>query len=197
MTYASSTPVSGSDRFDLSHDDLRSLYDGYRRRQAARLLRMIPREAVRPLYREAVAASVGSDRDERSDPLALLAGYCEALMPLPPFEVWYEDFRANRGAHDEDFAADSGVGPAAGDPATVASRPVEYRGRRWMARLRAFRDGSVWRGFISFESEPSAQCRTAEIFCEDGLQLLKARFRSLEPQALSAFLRSCMPEHFL
>ena len=61
-------------------------YGAYRKRQARGLIRLLSREAVRPLYRKALEAGFG----ERSpaDPLAAFVNYCESLLPLPPFEEW-------------------------------------------------------------------------------------------------------------
>ncbi len=158
---------------------------------------MMPRDAVRPLYRQAVEAMTGSITETGSDPLALLAAYCERLIPFPPFERWCRDFQEHPRAYDEDLAEDVAVGPSAGAPATVGSRPVVYSGTRWTARVRVFRDGAIWRGFISFQAEDyGTECRTSEIFCEEDLAVLQARFRSFDRHALHAFLRSCLPERF-
>jgi hypothetical protein len=79
----------GSEAQQLSDDELRAQYRGYRRRQARALVRLLPRDAIRPLYRCAVRGAVSDD--PRADPLEALIAYCESLIPLPPFEIWRAD----------------------------------------------------------------------------------------------------------
>jgi hypothetical protein len=176
--------------------ELRIRYDAYRHRQASLLLQILPREAVRPLYRRArdMARSTGDLTDGPAvDPMALLVGYCERLLPLPPFEVWREDLTANPDAHLTDLGR-SPEGPTADAPSTVAAQSVGYAGRRWMARLRAFRDGGFWRGYIAFEEEGRGPVhRTTAVFCERDPGELRRRFLSFDPAALEAFLRSALP----
>ncbi|HET9947470.1 MAG TPA: hypothetical protein VFQ22_00965, partial [Longimicrobiales bacterium] len=70
----------------LARDELLSQYRAYRTRQARRLIQMLPREAVRPLYRRAIREGFGDESG--SDPLGALVRYCESLLPLPPFAEW-------------------------------------------------------------------------------------------------------------
>lgn len=176
--------------------ELHVRYGSYRRRQASRLLQILPREAVRPLYRRAREGARARDASEDAaadDPLALLVGFCEELLPLPPFDVWCEDLRRNPDAHltDLDESADS---PTADAPATMATQDVEYAGARWVARLRAFRDAGLWRGYIAFEEGGRGRVhRTTTVFCERDPGELRRRFLSFEPAALEAFLRSALP----
>ncbi|HKJ02771.1 MAG TPA: hypothetical protein VJ997_09960, partial [Longimicrobiales bacterium] len=90
------TPGSSLEEALRPHE-LQDRYDAYRRRQATRLVQMIPREAVRPLYRRAREArrlgALGDPGDD--DPLALLVAFCQRLLPLPPFDAWLEDLRTN------------------------------------------------------------------------------------------------------
>lgn len=58
---------------------------------------MLPREAIRPLYRRALKEGFGESSG--SDPLAALLAYCETLLLLPPFETWREDVRAHPTEH--------------------------------------------------------------------------------------------------
>ncbi len=170
--------------------ELRRRYDRYRRAQAGRLVRMLPRDAIRPLYRRACAA-VGDGRPD--DPLAVLIAYCEELLPLPPYEVWREDLELNPAAHLEDLD-ESAEAPTADAPSTLATRPLTAAGRSWLAKLRSFRDQGAWRGFIAFEGEGSTVVpRTGTIFCESDPAELRARFFSFEPATLEAFLRSSLP----
>jgi len=180
----------------VSESELRERYDSYRRRQAARLVQMLPREAVRPLYRrardEAIrsgAVGVGDD----GDPLALLMRWCERLLPLPPFDVWMEDLRLFPDGHFADLE-ESTDGPTADAPSTMEVRALEVRGKPWLARLRSFREAGLWRGYIAFEEEGSGRVhRTAAVFCEADAAELRERFLSFERAALEAFLRSALP----
>lgn len=192
-TEAPSTGPAG----DVSPAELRRRYAAYRYRQAARLVHLMPREAVRPLYRKAWAAAAASgfpsDEEGGDDPLATLVRYCEGLLPLPPFDVWLADLK---GHPDEHFADvdDSADAPTADAPATMMVRSFRYGGRPWQASLRSFRDGGVWRGFIAFQEEPEGpEHRTAAVFRELEPGALRERFLSFDRPALKAFLRSSLP----
>ncbi len=176
--------------------ELRERYEGYCHRQASRLVRLLPRDAVRPLYRrardEARRADALADGGE-SDPLALLVRYCRNLLPLPPFEVWREDLRSHPEGHFIDLEESADV-PTADAPSTMEVRSLEVHGRTWLAHLRSFRDAGLWRGYISFEEEGSGRVhRTAVVFCESNAGELRERFLSFEHAALEAFLRSALP----
>lgn len=175
----------------LSREELLGRYHAYRRRQARGLLGMLPREAVRPLYRRALGASTVGEGV--SDPMQTLLAYCERLLPLPPFEVWSEDVRRNPGAHLHDVDASADV-PSADAPATVETRWLTVGERVWAAHLRVFRDGDTWRGFIAFEdSESRSLHRTTLIFRELDPVDVRDRFMSFEAHSLAAFLRSALP----
>jgi hypothetical protein len=177
--------------------DLRVSYASYRRRHASRLLHILPREAVRPLYRRARSAAMEagdvSVETPTDDPLALLVEYCERLLPLPPFEVWRDDLLRNPDAHLSDLD-ESAEGPTADAPSTMEVRALTYAGSRWVARLRSFREGGLWRGYIAFEDEGRERVhRTTTVFCESDPGELRRRFLAFEPAALEAFLRSALP----
>jgi len=175
---------------EVSPRDLRERYTAYRRTQAAALVRMLPQEAIRPLYRKAREV-VGPGDSE--DPLSLLVRYCEKILPLPPFDVWRRDLGQNPEAHLRDLDG-SAAAPTVSEPSTVEVREVTHQGRRWRANLRSFRDQGVWRGFIAFDSEAgSGVFRTTEIFCESDLTKLRERFISFSSATLEAFLRSSLP----
>lgn len=170
--------------------DLHERYAAYRRAQASGLVRLLPQDAIRPLYRRAREAMGPGDAE---DPLSLLVRYCERVLPLPPFDVWREDLALNPEAHLEDLDR-SASAPTAGAPSTVEVRELHHAGRPWRAKLRSFRDQGVWRGFIAFESEPGMPAhRTTTIFCESGLSELRDRFLSFSSATLEAFLRSALP----
>lgn len=177
-------------------DELQRRYESYCRRQATRLVQMLPRDAVRPLYRRARDAALRADtlRDEgESDPLALLVDFCRDLLPLPPFEIWLDDLRRHPDGHFSDLD-ESTDGPTVQAPSTMEVRPMTVRGRPWFAELRSFRDAGLWRGYISFQEEGSERAhRTAAVFCEPGPGELRERFLSFENTALEAFLRSTLP----
>ncbi len=180
----------------VAEAELRDRYDAYCRRQASRLLQLMPREAVRPLYRRARDEARRSDAlgdDGEEDPLALLMRFCRRLLPLPPFEVWREDLGRHPEAHFTDLEESADV-PTADAPSTMEVRSLEVHGRPWLARLRSFREAGLWRGYISFEEEGSGRVhRTAAVFCESDAGELRERFLSFEHAALEAFLRSALP----
>jgi hypothetical protein len=112
---------------------------------------------------------------------------------LPPFEVWYRDLRTNPDAHLRD-RNESAEAPTAAAPSAVEVRSMRYAGAPWWAQLKSFREGSVWRGYITFEDRASGQvCRTTTIFRENDPTDLRERFSSLEEAALLAFLHSTLP----
>lgn len=181
----------GAELVEPSATELRARYDAYRMRQARRLVAMMPREAIRPLYRRALRG--GGVTALEKDPMTRLVEFCETILPLPPFDVWLEDLRRNPGAHlgDLEDAADA---PTAVAPATLESRSMRRSGDRWVARLRGFRDRDAWRGFIAFEDRDTGVVhKTALIFREPDPGSLRERFLSFESATLEAFLRSSRP----
>lgn len=171
--------------------ELEAQYAAYRRRQARGLLRLLPREAVRPLYRRARAESFGTEAVD--DPLAALLSYCERLLPLPPFEAWREDVLRHATAHLEDLD-DSAEAPTAEAPTTVVTRRFTSDDERWIAHLRSYREGEAWRGYIAFEDEGTHRVhRTALIFRESDPVHVRERFLDFDLASLQAFLRSALP----
>jgi hypothetical protein len=182
------TSPSGALATQLSRDELLDQYQAYRKRQARGLVRMLPREAIRPLYRR--ARDAGHGVDVGADPLAALVDYCETLLPLPPFERWCEDLAASPEAHLHDLD-DSASAPTADAPTTLEARLFEVDGAPWIAYLRSFRDGAAWRGYIAFEDRRTKRVHcTALIFRESDPAELRERFLDFEAAALLAFLRS-------
>jgi len=176
-------------------EELRAQYRAYRVRQAWGLIRMLPREVIRPLYRRALLKE-GVPAPRSTDSLAVLLEYCEGLLPLPPFEVWMEDVTLHPVAHLHDLD-DSAEVPTATAPVTMEARLFDYVGEPWIAHLRSFRDGGTWRGYIAFQEQSSGTSgrvhRTALVFRESDPADLRERFLSFEPAALGAFLRSALP----
>lgn len=174
---------------------LEARYRAYGRQQAATLLGLLPREAIRPLHREALAwAGESGHRHDPTEPLETLLAYCHHLLPLPPFEVWCEDLRNNPLAHAEMATQMPGSESAPVRPVTLAVRTVERGGSTWDAGLRVFAEEGVWRGYIVFRcGADGRRARTAHVFREDGPEELRRRFLDLAPATLTAFLRSSLP----
>lgn len=168
------------------------MYEAYRRRQVRGLVSMLPREAIRPLYRAAITGSARADAVP-GDPLEVLVAHCATLLPLPPFPVWAADFQRFSGAHLRDLA-ESVEGPTAATPVTLESRSLELGSERWTATLRVFRADGAWRGYIGFgRGSADHDCRTAVIFRESTPEELRESFAAFDAAALEAFLRSSLP----
>lgn len=153
---------------------------------------MLPREAIRPLYRSALQ-ELGPQVPRPTDPMAVMLRYCERILPLPPFDVWQKDLALHRSAYLLDLH-DSADAPRATAPATLEARLFHHVGEPWVAHLRSFRDNEAWRGHISFERQRTGSIyRTALIFREPDPAELRERFLSFEADTLEAFLRSALP----
>lgn len=173
----------------------RSAYDAYVERQAQALLELIPRDALRPLYGRAREWARKKGLHDQKDPMATLLRFCGELLPLPPFDVWLEDVARHATGH----VADLRHGPGT-DESSQESIPVESRsfrgpaGEKWVAALSVFRAGAAWKGLISFHrGSTTPVLRTAPVFREDGVDAIRARFRTFDRPALLAFLRSVRP----
>ena len=172
---------------------LKGRYEEYCRRQVTLLLQIIPREAVRPLYRRARIWATERGLHETKDPMLTLRVFCREVLPLPPFEVWLLDHENHRVAH-----AGAGVerAPLADPMETIAVdlRRMEHEGEPWHGTLEVYRGEDAWRGLIRFQRDGDEDhFRTGEIFCEDDLQDLRNRFSSFTALIMSAFLRSTLP----
>jgi hypothetical protein len=188
---------NGTSQLPIDGSELRRQYALYRRRQARALLSIVPREAVRPLYRRALQAVVDAVADGPSmDSLEALLATCEGILPLPPYDVWVEDLRRYPSAHlvELDQSAEA---PSAAAPVVLSARKLHTEGEDWRARLWAFRDDDAWRGFIDFESESERashrRSRTALVFRERGPADLRHTFLGFTTATLTAFLRSTLP----
>lgn len=172
---------------------LRRRYLDYCHGQASALLDLVPRDAVRPLYRRAREWATGRGLHEAKDPMATLLRYCRELLPLPPFEVWREDYEGHQTAYLR-LAAEGPLYAWSAEPVLVDARDITMDGRAWSAGLSVFRDGGSWRGFIGFRQSPSDPgVRTADVFCEDDPKDIRERFQDLTSHTLQAFLRSALP----
>lgn len=174
---------------------LETRYRAYCRQQAAALLALLPREAIRPLHREALSwAGEGGHAHDPTEPLETLLAFCRHLLPLPPFAAWCEDLRQNPLAHAELATEAPGSESAPARPVTLAVRTVERDGRTWDAGLRVFAEEGVWRGYVVFRCRAGGRpARTAHVFREDGPDEVRRRFLDLAPATLAAFLRSSLP----
>jgi hypothetical protein len=125
--------------------------------------------------------------------MSTLRGFCRAVLPLPPFEVWLLDYEDHRVAH-----AGAGLewAPLAEpmEPIAVDVRRMRHEAEPWNGTLEVYRGGDGWRGLIRFQRDGEEDhFRTGEIFCEDDLQDLRNRFNSFTVPTMSAFLRSTLP----
>lgn len=172
---------------------LRQRYERYCRSQGMALASLVPREAIRPLYRAALESRSQVEAEADVDPLEVLGAFCRKLLPLPPFEVWREDFLRHRNAHLEDGEAWGDVRDRP-DPVAVELRTLDAAGERWYATLNVRKDEAGWRGHIAFHTAGSSRAfRTAEVFRETDGSAVRRRFRELDPGTLAAFLRSVLP----
>ncbi len=172
---------------------LKRRYVGYCQWQVSLLLEVMPREAVRPLYRHARIWATERGLHESKDPMSTLRAFCREVLPLPPFDVWLSDYETHHEAH-----VGAGLGPSpltdAMEPIAVEFRRMEHEAEPWHGTLEVYRGGDAWRGLIRFQRDGErGYFRTGEIFCEDNLQDVRDRFISFTAPTLSAFLRSTLP----
>lgn len=180
-----------SARTGASEEELWRWYHAYRRRQARRLVSILPKDAVRPLYRAALA-HMDATTGEGADPLSVLMEHCVTLLPLPPFEVWLADLAHHPEAHFEDWdeAVDA---PSPADPATLAARELIRGDERWRVALCAYPHDGAWRAHLSFTGPALHDShRTAPVFRELSAEALRDRFMDFDATSLEAFLRSCL-----
>ena len=173
---------SGIDRRELEH-----WYVLYRRRQARRLVDLLPREAIRPMCRAAAA------RSSDADPLERLVAFCSQILPLPPFEVWVRDLAEYPDAHLLDWD-DTTEAPTVDEPATLAVRQLHRGAELWQVRLRGFAESGAWRADLAFRGPTLSDAfQTAPVFHETTAGALRDRFQGFDDDVLEGFLRSCLP----
>jgi len=131
---------------------------------------------------------------EDSDVEALIE-FAERLLPLPPFEVWLEDFARHRPAHLDTEPIEE-RGPRAEGPVTLSLRRLEFEGEPWHAALEVAPGPDVWTGRVRFHSEADAGARaysTAGVFRGPDAESVRRRFEGFDDHTLAAFLRSVLP----
>ena len=175
---------------------LRRRYEGYCQQQVSLLLQIIPREAVRPLYRrDRRARTWATERGihESKDPMSTLRGFCRAVLPLPPIEVWHLDYEKHHVAHASAGVERSPVDESM-EPIAVDVHRIEHDAVPWQGTLEVYRSGDAWRGLIRFQRVgEEGHFRTGEVFFEDDLEDLRDRFVSFTAPTMRAFLRSTLP----
>ncbi|MGD2069835.1 MAG: hypothetical protein PVI57_14285, partial [Gemmatimonadota bacterium] len=166
-------------------------------RQGSELLSLVPREAIRPLYRAALARRGDGPAEEAGGPeenaVGMVVGFCADLLPLPPFDVWLADFEAHRAAHLDEAGDWSSAAPDG--PVTVEIRRFpDPGGRTWYASLDVRRATGAWRGSVAFHTEGDRRVfRTGEVFREVDPTAVRSRFLDFDVPTLQAFLRSVLP----
>ena len=174
-------------------EGLRRQYQEYCQRQAEGLVHLVPKEAIRSLYRTARAWAAARGLCENKDAMATLVRYCRELLPLPPSECWLDDYEHNRIAHLQ-HVSEGPLDAQAVEPVVVDASDLRIDGETWTASLSLFPDGDVWRGFIGFRQNASdTGVRTANVFCEEDPKNIRERFTDLTTHTLKAFLRSTLP----
>lgn len=93
-------PALVADTPDLSDPALHSLYDSYRLDQISHLIALIEPEAFRALVERILDGRTIDFRARDRFQLAMIVVQeLERRLVLPPFEVWVEDFLANRAEY--------------------------------------------------------------------------------------------------
>jgi len=170
--------------------ELRAWYHAYRIRQGRLLAALVPREAIRPLYRQARSNPVDGEPSPADGELERLAAHCASLLPLPPFDMWLEDLRSFPAGHMEDMDA-STAGSTVYRPLTLAVGEIQVGEEEWRVRFRVFMERGLWHAFLRFDLETRTECCwTAVLFHEPTLRDLRARFDELDGATFEAFLRS-------
>ena len=175
--------------------ELRARYERYRLGEVMAFLTLVPREHVRTLYGTARQWAMKEGMHDGTAPMDSLLRYLLERLPLPTFAVWRADSEAFPLAHAARAAQTARGGPSE-DPVTIAHRDFQLHRRRWHAGLHVFPDGDRWRGFISFDPRTSPRyapsLRTANIFFERDVDVIRTAFSSYRTDTLQGFLRSSM-----
>lgn len=180
----------------LHSASLRERYEAYCRAQGRELLNLMPREGVRSLLRVLRDVDGGPPEGESGseETLDRLGELCRRLLPLPPFEVWIEDFNRARSAYADLPGPPLAPQALDGSPVTVDVRSVTHRGDPWVADLALRPLEARWVGHVRFHrpGDPSF-VQTGEILREDSPLEVRTRFRDFDDGTLVALLRSVLP----
>lgn len=108
-------PDVGTPVEDLSLKHLRSLYDSYRLDQVAHLIVLIGADRFAELVEEVLdGRTIDFRARDRFQLAVLVVQDLERRLPLPPFEVWVEDYLAHPDAYREySYALHRGDDPGA------------------------------------------------------------------------------------
>jgi len=163
--------------------------------QGREFVRLIPREGLRALLRKLHDEEVGGFDFASEDGFQALANHCAELLPLPPFEIWAQDFARNRIAHGGPESPPLAPTLAAEKTVTVAvAEFLSEGGEEWIASLEVRENDRGWTGTIRFHRDGSTQvCRTGPIIREEHPESVRMRFEGFDRTTLSALLRSALP----
>jgi len=178
---------------------LRERYETYCRDQGRELLNLLPREGVRSLLKRLRDTTDGPSAlqapvETSAETLERLADLGRHLLPLPPFEVWVDDFHKARAEYATIPGPPLAPEAADGQPVTVDVRPVTHAGDPWVAGLALRPLKGRWVGHIRFHraADPTF-VQTGEIFRAETPVEVRERFREFEDRTLLALLRSVLP----
>lgn len=95
---SSPTTQPGPDDVDLA--ELKSLYASYRLDQVAHFIALVPPSDLPPAVERILEGrSIDFRTRDRLQFAMIVVEYIEQRLPLPPFDVWAEDYLANRQAY--------------------------------------------------------------------------------------------------
>ena len=197
-------PGPGSAAFgpSLHTDTLRERYESYRRNQGRELLDLLPAEGLRGILRYLRDGAWPSDQRLEGSTSGLddvvtledLARRCADLLPLPPFEVWAEDFHRSRSAYESQPGPPLAPRSEDGRPVTVAVRTIGYEGVAWVAGLGLRPQDPLWVGHVRFHPAGDPEfVQTGDILREGSPEEVRRRFADFDDRTLEALLRSVLP----
>ena len=96
------TPDIGAPSSDLSVEHLRSMYDSYRIDQVVHLIALTPSDDFAELVGRLLdGREIDFRARDRLQLAMLVVQELERYLPLPPFEVWLEDYLAHRPTYQD------------------------------------------------------------------------------------------------
>jgi hypothetical protein len=110
---ASELPLSSAARA-RTIAELRSIYDSYRLHQVVHLINLVdPADFEEAVHRILEGRAFDFSSKDRLQFAMIVVDHLERLLPLPPFEVWAQDYLANAETYEQYTAELFGEG---GDP---------------------------------------------------------------------------------